>query len=242
MSSGFDSAVASSFRGEFARVVSNDGQIFQGWVEDVQADNRHVLLRDAVLVFEGGTDSRGAVLVAHADSIEKLNRESAIARAALGNLRQAPWHTAEFDVADHQLYVDEVRREGWASSFPVVRQIQDERRSPDFEIVEGHKRLWAAAQAGLDAHPVEIVELDDFEAAGRFVCDHFPARRHVDQDERHETWYDDEDVAASIEVLIERFGADVRDIDRITSGRIGFNAERLGIDVPQTTEAGGEVA
>lgn len=233
MSSDLWSAARRQLRGEFVRVVSNDGQVFQGWVEDLD-DHRHVLLRDAELVGDGSTGDRGTVVVAHADSIEEIEPESRVAPANLRNLQAAPWATRELHIEDHRLFVDEVRRDGWASSYPVVRPLDAtaQRGERLFEIVEGHKRVWAARQAGLQAHPVEIVGLGDASAAARFVADHFPAPRHL-QDERHENWYDDEHVAASIEALVDAFGADVREVDRLASGRIATNAERLEIELPE---------
>lgn len=233
MTSGYDSAATDALRGERVRVVSNDGQAFVGWVERIQARDRHVLLRGAELVGDASSDDRGTVLVAHADSIEGLEPEQII-DAGLEAVIPSPYHTREFDRKDNELFIDEVRRQGWAESFPTVRLLEDDDGQTWFEIVAGHKRLWAADQAGLASHPVEVVQLPPFEAARRFVHDHLPARRHLEgEGERHDNWYDDEDAEAAIYELIDVLGDYALEIDRVR-----FNAERLGIDV----EAAAEVA
>lgn len=225
--SSFSSTADRHLRGDVVRVVSNDGQTFEGWLESIDLSDRHVILRDASLVAgEGVRLERGTVFVAHADSIEELKTESSIERVALENVHTSPYHVAEYELEDHRLFVDEVRREGWAESFPTVRPLRDEDgRVGAWEVLEGHKRLWAAAEAGLPTHPVEIVEVDDVEAARAFVYDHLPAERHLQDDEskRHDNWYGDDEVEAAIRALVDEIGEAALEFDRVA-----FNNMRLG--------------
>ena len=221
--------------GELVRVVSNDGQVFQGWAAEIDGDNRHVLLRDAQLIQSGSTVERGTVLVAHADSIEQVEAGPRIAKVALEAIHTSPFHAREFDVEDNRLFVDEVRREGWASSYPSVRVLDQEEGT--FEVVEGHKRLWAAAEAGLLEHPVAIERVNRIEGARRFVYDHLPAERHLVGDgdgERHDGWYRDDEIEAAIEALVDVFGPEVSD----EWDRVAFNAERLGMEIGEEVADG----
>lgn len=225
VSSNFRSAATSHLRGERVRVVSNDGQVVIGWLEQFDADSRHALLRDATLE-DGYERDRGTVFVSHADTVEQLDDDARIERIALEHVSPSPFHVREFDPAENALYVDEVRRAGWADSFPVVRPIPVP-SGDSYEIVEGHKRLWAAERAGFDTHPVEVVELDNWEAAKVFIFDHLPAERHVPADvERDDNWYADSDIESVVRHLVDRFGEDALDIDRVA-----FNADRLGVDI-----------
>ena len=66
-------------------------------------------------------------------------------------------------------------RNNSAGGFPVVRE--------DGTIINGHKRLRAAEVAGLDGHPVEVLNVTDEQAEELFRVAH---RREIQQQEQEE--------------------------------------------------------
>ena len=154
------------FRGRYVRVVGTNGEAYEGWVERIHYHDRHVVLRDATRLDDGA--DVGRVMVAHADELVVVDPETWIERVALEAIDPSPYHAAAFDVAQNRGYINQVRDRSFVGSFPVVRPLAE----GGYEVVEGHKRLWVAREAGLDSHPVEVVDVDDWTAAERFVVDH----------------------------------------------------------------------
>ncbi len=133
-------------------------------------------------------DDIGTAYVAHCDSIEILEAKSHIETVSPDAIEPAPYAVREFDREGNCGYIARVRNDGWTGSFPVVRPVDG---TEAFEVVEGHKRLWVAEQAGLTTHPVEIVDVDDWELARRFVVDHLPDEEQVHDDGTATGCYDD---------------------------------------------------
>lgn len=222
MSNPFTQSLDPNLRGRYVRVVSNDGQVLEGWLERMHHHDRHVVLRDAVDVDRD--EELGAAMISHADVIEVLEAPSRIERVALDDVEPAPYHEREITLDGNRQYVDQVRDRGFVGSFPVVRPIHGA-----FEIVEGHKRIWACRQAGLEAHPMEIVDVDEWAAARRFVADHLPDERHVHEDgSTANGWYGAEPITQAIAGLIDRWGAQALELDRVA-----FNVDRLDLDVDE---------
>jgi hypothetical protein len=176
----FHRALDDELRGEQVRVVTNDGAVYSGWVERIHHQQRHVLLRAATRRDDQGgvDDPLGSTFVAHAETIEVVD-PSEIQAVSLDQVQPAPYHAREFDPLANGAYIASVRDDGWAGSYPIVRYVGED--GTQYEVLEGHKRLWVAEQAGLRSHPVEIVDdVDDWAALRWFVDDHFPDPEQVD--------------------------------------------------------------
>ena len=229
MSNPFIDGMDDRLRGRYVRAVSNQGRVYRGWVERIHHHERHLMLRDATLVDEDETDV-GSTLVTRATEVAVLEDNSRIERIALRTIEAAPYHEREFQESENRGYVADVRDTGFVGSFPVVRPIDgdlDHPGSEGFEVVEGHKRIWACRQAGIVTHPVEIVDISDWAAACRFVADHYPDPGQVDGDGAVGSGcYEADDLAASIETLVDEWGERAFELDRVR-----FNAERLDLDV-----------
>jgi hypothetical protein len=217
-------------RGRYVRAVSNQGRVYRGWVERIHHHERHLMLRDATLVDEDDQKDVGSTLVTRATEVAVLEDDSRIERIALRTIEAAPYHEREFQESENRGYVADVRDTGFVGSFPVVRPIDgdlDHPGSEGFEVVEGHKRIWACRQAGIVTHPVEIVDISDWAAACRFVADHYPDPGQVDGDGAVGSGcYEADDLAASIGTLVDEWGERALELDRVR-----FNAERLELDV-----------
>jgi len=221
----FHESLDDNFRGRRVRAVSNKGEAYEGWVERIHHHDRHVVLRDATNL--DADEDVGSVLVAHADAMEVRDSDSRIERVAVDDVEPAPYHAGEFDVDDNRGYIADVRETGFVGSFPTVR----ERDDGTLEVVAGHKRLWVCRQAGVDEHPVEIVDVDAWEVARRFVADHLPHEGQIDEDGTTASgYYDDVEIEAAIDALFERWGERILELDRVA-----FNADRLGV-LPEDEE------
>jgi ParB-like chromosome segregation protein Spo0J len=76
-----------------------------------------------------------------------------------------------------------------------------------YEVIEGHKRLWVCQCAGLESHPVEVIECSDWKATRAFVTDYLPTESHVEEDgSTHRDWYDSSESEAAIQLLVEAWG------------------------------------
>jgi ParB family chromosome partitioning protein len=209
-----------SFRGKHVRVVSNDGRAYEGWIERIHHHDRHVVLRGATDLETG--DTVGGAMVAHADVIQEVDPDTRIEELPLDAIQPAPYHARKLDASDNRGYIADVRENGWAGSFPVVRPIGD----GEYEVVEGHKRLWVAEQAGLDSHPVEIDDVDEWTATQRFVADHLPDERHVRNDgNTSDGYYGADAIEVTIRSLADEWGARILELDRVQ-----FNGARLGLE------------
>jgi|GEM_PF-1917113 len=220
MSNPLFDALDDHFRGERVRVVGNDGTTYEGWAERLHHHDRHVLLRDAVNVDRD--DDIGTAYVAHCDSIEILEGDSRIEPVSPDAIEPAPYAVREFDREGNCGYIARVRNDGWTGSFPVVRPVDG---TEAFEVVEGHKRLWVAEQAGLTTHPVEIVDVDDWGLARRFVVDHLPDEEQVHDDGTATGCYDDAQIETVIDRLTNEWGERAFALPQVQ-----FNADRLGFD------------
>jgi len=215
-------ALDETLRGRHVRVVTQDDVALEGWVDRIHHQQRNVLLRSA---HDASGDPVGTAMVANARTIVETERAETIEEIDLEAIEPSPYHAAEFTEVDNDDFVREVRDTGYAGSYPVVRDLGGE-----FEIVEGHKRIWACRQAGLESHPVAVVDIDGWAAAKRFVVDHLPDRELVESDRRF-GFYDDPETRQAIEALVDDWGEDVLELDRVA-----FNARRLEMDVVDDEE------
>jgi hypothetical protein len=156
-------------------------------------------------VHEDGSETRehvGAALLAHVDTIHLLEDEQHIQPVSLDAIESAPYHSREFERGANLNYIERVRTAGTLKSFPVVRALAE-----GYEVIEGHKRLWVCQCAGLESHPVEVIECSDWKATRAFVTDYLPTESHVEEDgSTHRDWYDSSESEAAIQLLVEAWG------------------------------------
>jgi len=265
----FHDNLSDAFEGQCVTATSNDGETYTGWVPSsgIHHHDRHVLLKGAYRVTPNGSNEHvGTVLIAHADTIHHCSsefgrpehqRKPHIRRVSIDQLHASPYATKEFrrDANDNRAYIADVAENGRVESFPTVRLTQPQASHspasqsddpPTYEVIEGNKRLWACREAGLESHPVEVIECSDWDAARRFVADHIPPKRsmnrHTDTqiDEtgqeyevEHYTshgngWYPEDAIEASIRRLAERWGERATDLPAVA-----FNIDRLDIELPE---------
>ncbi|MFA1612035.1 ParB N-terminal domain-containing protein [Halobellus rubicundus] len=89
-------------------------------------------------------------------------------------IRPSPYHARSFDAEANRAFIDDIAEAGEPPGPPLVRVRSHD--PLDLELLNGHKRTWAAAVAGLDEIPVwAIYQLGDVEAARAW------ANRHLDE-------------------------------------------------------------
>lgn len=81
-----------------------------------------------------------------------------------------PYHARNFDAAANRDYIDAIRERGRPESPPLVRDCGDR-----FEILNGHKRIWASYVAGLESVPCEVHYERDLYAARTWARYHLKA-------------------------------------------------------------------
>lgn len=207
-------------RGEYVRVINDDGKEYRGWVERVHHQEHHVMLRDATVSPNGETEQAGSVLISSAIEIATLDVKTDIRRISLSEMSPSVYHQREFKKSQNRDYIEQVNESGYAGSYPTVKEIDT-----GYEIVEGHKRLWIAGQANLDSHPVEVVDISDWEATRRFVNDHYPTEKQINNGTVADGYYGDNTLVNSMQTVIDEWGKAAFDLDRVW-----FNMKRLGIN------------
>ena len=93
----------------------------------------------------------GSVFVRVAEVVEVLKPKRRIEYRYLDELHPHPEYDIEF-TPDEDV-IQRCYRNQYAGSFPVVRE--------DGTIINGHKRVAAARAAGLEGHPVEVINVSD---------------------------------------------------------------------------------
>jgi len=229
MSNPFYDAMDDSLRGRRVEVITAQDRVYSGWVDRIHHSQRTVLLHDASLISDDGDVADfGTTMVHNAVEVAAVDPQSRIERLSLRAIQPSPYHQREFEESENRGYVADVRDTGYVGSYPVVRPIDGDLDHPGaegFEVVEGHKRVWACRQAGVTTHPFRVVDVDDWAAARRFVADHIPDRGQTDADGTPGGCYAGEDLVAALETLVERWGDRAFELDRVR-----FNVERLDLD------------
>ena len=154
------------YRGTRIRVHTAD-YTYEGWCRMFHYDQHAVLLFDTE---RDDGEAVGPVTISEPETIERIEAGDPIREVDVDAIRPSPYSAREFDTPDHQEFVKDTRERGHLLTFPAVRPLPDGK----YETLSGHKRLEAARRAGLDQLPVRVVELDDWEAARRFVDEHIP--------------------------------------------------------------------
>ncbi|WP_273836944.1 ParB/RepB/Spo0J family partition protein [Halococcus sp. PRR34] len=156
------------YRGTRVRVHTADFT-YEGWCRMFHYDQHAVLLYDVERV-DG--EEVGPVTVNEPETIERIEPGGPIHEIDVDAIQPSPYNAREYDTPDHQEFVKETRDRGHLLTFPAVRPLSD----GEYETVGGHKRMEAARRAGLDELPVRVLDLDDWEAARRFVDEHIPVQ------------------------------------------------------------------
>lgn len=85
----------------------------------------------------------------------------------LSRILPSPYHSRSFDPAANEGFIQRTLDRGKPHYPPLVRPLER-----GFEILNGHKRVWASHLAGLDRIPCLVVYLDDWQAAQTFANNH----------------------------------------------------------------------
>jgi ParB family chromosome partitioning protein len=91
-------------------------------------------------------------------------------------IRPSPYHVRSFCVADNREFIASIRQRGdLDKNSPLLRPVGGKysKDAPMFEILNGHKRVWAAHVAGLDDVTARCIYISDEQAARTFVNAHF---------------------------------------------------------------------
>jgi ParB family chromosome partitioning protein len=148
-----------ALRGKWARVHTDYG-VFEGWVARLNHGPGSVVLFDATET-ESGEDV-GNVYIRNPEVVTALRPRKRVEFLDLGELTPHPDYPETPTPKDR--VVRSAYRNQFAGSFPVV----DHRGT----IINGHKRINAALVAGLERHPVEVVEVDEDERDELFRVAH----------------------------------------------------------------------
>lgn len=95
----------------------------------------------------------------------------------VGTPTAAPYHARNFAAEENREYIDAIADRGRPKSRPLVRECDG-----DFELLNGHKRVWASHVAGLETIAVECIYLDDFTAAKRWAQYHLADYSHDERE------------------------------------------------------------
>jgi ParB family chromosome partitioning protein len=115
---------------------------------------------------------------------------------ALDDIQPTPYHARNFCYEANNEFIASTRERGYPVPAPVVRVIDD-----GYEVVNGHKRLWVAYIAGLEDIRAHVIYIDEWEAANRFVANHFDGS------------YSQAEADIAITRLRERWGDRVADLN-----------------------------
>jgi ParB family chromosome partitioning protein len=109
-----------------------------------------------------GEESIGSVFIRTPDVVEVLKPKKRIEWRHVEELQPFPNHDLDFEPQDR--IIRACYRNQYAKSFPVIRE--------NGTIINGHKRIKAARVAGLERHPVEVLDVTDEQAAELFAVAH----------------------------------------------------------------------
>lgn len=147
-----------ALQGKYARVVERN-RTYEGWIERVHHSRGSVVMHDVTVNDE---EEYGSVFIRTPDIVEILKPKKRIRWHDLDELHPYPNHDLDFTPTDN--IIRACYRNKYAKSFPVVRE--------DGTIINGHKRIEAARIAGLERHPVEVIDVTDEQAAELFAVAH----------------------------------------------------------------------
>ncbi len=159
-----------ALQGKYARVVAAE-RTYEGWVERVHHSRGSVVMHTVTV---DGTEELGSVFVRTPDVVEVIKPQKRVEWRAVDELQPFPDHDLDFEPKDE--VIRSCYRNQYARSFPVIRE--------DGTIINGHKRIKAARVAGLDHHPVEVINVTDEQAAQLFAVAHRSQLENTSDDEK----------------------------------------------------------
>ena len=154
----FHDSMDRALQGKYARVVT-EGRTYEGWVERVHHSRGSVVMHTVTV---DDTEELGSVFIRTPDIVEVIKPQKRVEWWDVNELQPFPDHDLDFEPKDSM--IRSCYRNQYAKSFPVVRE--------DGTIINGHKRIKAARVAGLDHHPVEVIDVTDDQAAELFAVAH----------------------------------------------------------------------
>jgi hypothetical protein len=186
-------------------LVRADQGSFRGVLAYFNYKDDEVLLRDVT------TPTGERVPTALVDGFESVEHDpDALSRTVttvdVEDIAPQPYTVREYDTTDFATFVRQLRKQGRVHSLPLVRPLGDD-ADADWQIVSGHRRVAAIREGGVERHPVEVEELDAWEATVRFVEAHFPIAQHERDDctSKYSEWYAPAQMQAAFELLSEEW-------------------------------------
>jgi ParB family chromosome partitioning protein len=159
MDDSFSNAVDETLRGNYVRVHSEVG-VFEGWAGRTDPDRGSVVLHDAANTTT--EESIGSVFLPTCTAVEVLRPTKRIEFCAVDDLNPHPeYELTEPPTAET---IRQAYRNQFPGAFPVVRE--------NGTMITGHKQVAAAEVAGLSRIPVEMIAVDDEQAAELFRIAH----------------------------------------------------------------------
>lgn len=161
-----------ALQGKYARVVAA-GRTYEGWVERVHHSRGSIVMHDVTV---DDTEELGSVFLRTPDIVEVIKPQKRVEWRDIDELQPYPDHDLDFEPKDD--IIRSCYRNQYAKSFPVIRE--------DGTIINGHKRIKAAQIAGLNRHPVEVIDVTDEQADELFAVAHRSQLETPTEDEPHE--------------------------------------------------------
>lgn len=183
MSNPFNDRLDWALQGKNVRVHTSH-RVYTGWVERVHHQRGSVILHDAEVQTRladhelSDPESVGSVFCRSPEQIVTLYPRKSIEYLSVGLVVDSPHY--EEDLTPKDYHMRRVYRNGFAGSFPVVRPIHNENEIEHYELINGHKRVEAIRQVGLDEHPFEVFECTDEQAERLY---HLAHREHESDDD-----------------------------------------------------------
>lgn len=172
-----------ALQGKYARVVTKE-RTYEGWIERVHHKRGSVVMHDVTV---DNTEELGSVFIRTPDVVEVIKPKKRIEWRNVNELSPFPDHDLDFEPKDD--IIRSCYRNQYAKSFPVVRE--------NGTIINGHKRIKAARIAGLDRHPVEVLNVTDDQAAELFAVAHQSQLEESADQPEHEDIDPDQDSDAT---------------------------------------------
>jgi ParB family chromosome partitioning protein len=101
----------------------------------------------------------------------------------LEKVHPSPYHARLFCAADNDEFIEHIRKRGDLNkNAPLLRPVED-----GFEILNGHKRVWAAHVAGLSRVTARCIYSSDEQAARTFVNAHLSSYGPLEREKATQT-------------------------------------------------------
>lgn len=163
----FNQTLDWALQGKYVR-VRDEGRVYEGWLERVHHARGSVVLHDTTTDQD---EELGGVFIRDPGTVEVLYPKKRVEYRHLEELTPFVEHPRDFEPKD--AVIRSCYRNQYAGSFPVVRE--------SGEIINGHKRVEAAKIAGLERHPVEVIDVTDEQALELYRVAH-RQHQHTDDD------------------------------------------------------------